>query len=318
MAANTNTQPNTQHDIDLNAAASETDNEIVKQLVQTNNTDVNLKDSNGYTPLHYAAYLGHHDIILLLNDPRTDVNIQNNEGNTPMHLACLSGRIEMIKALLKHHKIDVNTKNNDDMNPLHVAALKNNAAVVGVLIEDNRIMINATDHKYHNSALNWAAWSGETDVVKELLKHPGIDVNIQDNYGKTAIELATSYGHKETVEALIQHKKIKSNTAQKLAKAEGFTEIDKVIEDAKRTRAQQGIPYDESPDDSWWSWCAEKISALYSYVKEHSLMTTAIAAASILCVGVAIVGLWVVSDKLMHSHVASVELAQHSHVENIM
>jgi ankyrin repeat protein len=51
--------------------------------------DVNVRrNDNGFTPLHYAARLGHEDCVRLLIAKRGDVNSQNLNHVTPLHGAC--------------------------------------------------------------------------------------------------------------------------------------------------------------------------------------------------------------------------------------
>ncbi|MES2820980.1 MAG: ankyrin repeat domain-containing protein [Pseudomonadota bacterium] len=52
------------------------------------------------------------------------------------------------------------------------------------------------------SALHKAAWSGDLDKVKHLVK-TGFDVNWQDSIGETALFGAASWGHIEVVKYLL-------------------------------------------------------------------------------------------------------------------
>ena len=54
----------------------------------------------GFTPLHFAAVLGHADAIITLLNAGADLNARDQSGNTPLHGAARSGRPEAITALL--------------------------------------------------------------------------------------------------------------------------------------------------------------------------------------------------------------------------
>ena len=44
-----------------------------------------MRDQRGYTALHLAALQGHQEILTrLLAKPNTDTNVRNQEGNTPI------------------------------------------------------------------------------------------------------------------------------------------------------------------------------------------------------------------------------------------
>jgi len=65
------------------------------------------KDVNGDTPLHYASYRGHTEIVLLLNEYANYHNYdnfvdhRNNSGKTALHLAFSKGYINIISILLQ-------------------------------------------------------------------------------------------------------------------------------------------------------------------------------------------------------------------------
>jgi ankyrin repeat protein len=70
-----------------------------------------------------------------------------------------------------------------------------------------------------------ASWNGHTDVVQELLKHDGVDVNHRNVEGETALMLASCQGHVDIVEALLKqdalgvyHRNNKHKTALDLAR----------------------------------------------------------------------------------------------------
>ena len=62
--------------------------ERTRRLVDKNTENVNCPDHQGWTPLHYAAYLGHHETgKILLEHPDVAIEALDNEGWTPLHWA---------------------------------------------------------------------------------------------------------------------------------------------------------------------------------------------------------------------------------------
>ena len=55
------------------------------------------------------------------------------------------------------------------------------------------------------TALTFAIRNGNLAAVKELLKHPGINVNYQSKHGENALFEAVSYKRKDIVDLLLSH-----------------------------------------------------------------------------------------------------------------
>jgi ankyrin repeat protein len=84
--------------------------------------DVNKKDLDEWTPLHYAVnYNKIAAAKTLLAASGIDVNATTKEGNTPLHLAANAGKVQMVKTLLEATGIEVNKKNKNGSTPLAVA-----------------------------------------------------------------------------------------------------------------------------------------------------------------------------------------------------
>ena len=66
--------------------AREGDIAAVKQHLAAG-TDVNTKDDQEYTPLHWAAMEGRREVAELLISSGANVNAKNKVGNTPLHIA---------------------------------------------------------------------------------------------------------------------------------------------------------------------------------------------------------------------------------------
>lgn len=92
------------------------------ELLLKHGADVNLKNNRGETLLHSIARYGSlYDYIdaklVLFMKYGADANIKNNKGNTPLHLAVKYDRIAMAELLIKCRG-DINQKNNEGETPL--------------------------------------------------------------------------------------------------------------------------------------------------------------------------------------------------------
>jgi len=147
--------------------------ERVERLLHDNASGaagVNDYSTDGWTPLHLAAYFGHAKIAELLIAHRADVFARSRgaNGNTPLH-AALAGNHKFVAALLIGHGADVNAADAQGWRPLHLAAANNNM-----------------------------------DAVKQLIAQ-GADVPAGNGEAKTALSLATEKNHREVAALLRRH-----------------------------------------------------------------------------------------------------------------
>ena len=83
-------------DISIHDAARKGNIDVVKQHLAAG-TDVNIKDDVGDTPLPWAAYGYHKEIVELLIENGADVNAKNDLGNTPLYMAPLCGPKKLLR-----------------------------------------------------------------------------------------------------------------------------------------------------------------------------------------------------------------------------
>ncbi|KAG8178987.1 hypothetical protein JTE90_012500 [Oedothorax gibbosus] len=96
--------------------------------------DVNVRDENSLTPLHYAASEGNEQLVKKLLRQGADVMLISNKGNTALHIAASKGFDTIVDILLEHVNQHDLPKLNDFINAqttngktsaLHVAGNKN-------------------------------------------------------------------------------------------------------------------------------------------------------------------------------------------------
>ena len=69
------------------------------ELLLAHIADVNAKDNDGMTPLHFAADEGHKNVAELLLYNKADVNTRNHDGKTPLQLAGRNDVAELLRRL---------------------------------------------------------------------------------------------------------------------------------------------------------------------------------------------------------------------------
>uniref|UniRef100_A0A8C8SF64 Ankyrin repeat and sterile alpha motif domain containing 1A n=1 Tax=Pelusios castaneus TaxID=367368 RepID=A0A8C8SF64_9SAUR len=188
--------------------------------------NVNCFDSTGYTPLHHAALNGHKDVVevLLRNDALT--NVADSKGCYPLHLAAWKGDSEIVKLLIHQGRsrdwcwsMDPwlrNTELEDLLRSHPVLWFFSFWQYIRILFEiQNVCPLSESLHREaaccsteKGSALHEAALFGKTDVVQILLA-AGIDVNIKDNRGLTALDIVRELPSQKSqqIAAFIEGKK---------------------------------------------------------------------------------------------------------------
>ena len=190
----------------LNIASQEGYLEVVKTILTQYSVDLSSADSDGNTPLHYAARGAREDIVqLYVGEYKCPVDVQNNNNQTPLHLACSTGHTSIIKSLLSatKHKRVLYEEGSDT--PLHITALYGHTHVVGFLINSFSCDPNAKGCR-DRTTLHHACQQRHIELAEELIKYYKADPLSVDDNGYTPLHLAaldrsvakvlsTKYGH---------------------------------------------------------------------------------------------------------------------------
>jgi ankyrin repeat protein len=223
-------------------AARDGDLEKVRTLLKNDPNLVFSKNSDGWTPLHFAAAFGHKDMVELLLANKADVSAKNNGDWTPLRYAVENGHTDVAELLrLQGGQLvfaaSTNTRITDtisaDIPPkanfpavpadqtalakaktteqkntttyatINDAVLDGNLERVMEFLKNNPKLVSVKDTKYGVTPLHIAAALGHKDVA-ELLISKGANVNATDNNNYSPLHYAIANGHKEVADLLRQ------------------------------------------------------------------------------------------------------------------
>jgi ankyrin repeat protein len=111
--------------------------EVVRILIECDPANINAREEDGETPLHWASRSYNFkdgSVLRLLLEHGADVNAQSQTGRTPLHVASYRGALEVVRVLLEHGA-DVEPKKNDGNTALQEAAGRGHDEIVNLLQE---------------------------------------------------------------------------------------------------------------------------------------------------------------------------------------
>jgi ankyrin repeat protein len=157
--------------------------------------------ANDEAPLIAAAKRGERDVVRSLVSRRADVNVREADGTTALHWAVRADDRETV-ALLIRAGADVRAANQYGITPLWQAAVNGNAAVIEALLaagaDPNAALPSG------ETPLLVAAHTGKVDAVKALVAR-GADIHAKENlFGQTALMLAAAENHADVARLLIE------------------------------------------------------------------------------------------------------------------
>jgi ankyrin repeat protein len=207
----------------LHHAVTNDDRPIIKLLID-NGANLAAQDTDGDTPLHYAARAINHDLLKYLipyyKQQGISLNIKNKKEQTPVEVG-KKAEAKSKKPIAvpqqppsppseqpsapkeEPKKIAINAKNRLGQTRLHILIAANAAAENIQHLLDAGIDINAQDNK-GNTPLHFAVENENPAYIQKLLDS-GADVNVKDNNGNTPLHFAVEKGNLPYVDMLVEH-----------------------------------------------------------------------------------------------------------------
>ncbi|XP_053380185.1 ankyrin-1-like [Mercenaria mercenaria] len=143
----------------------------VKQMLDEPSITLNSTDKDGNNPLHVAIDAkgkawSLFKLLLGKSSETNTINMKNKEGFTPLHLAAIHNNDEIAVQLIEK-QADMNKKDNDGLTPILTAASCDSSEVIEVLLQ-NGANLEDKDHQ-GNTIVHLATENGCVNVLELLL-----------------------------------------------------------------------------------------------------------------------------------------------------
>jgi uncharacterized protein len=142
--------------------------ESVRALLQQSKRDVNAREVDGTTALHWAVQSNDLESVRLLLRAGADARAANRYGVTPLTLAAVNGSAPVIEALVKAGA-DVNATLPEGETVLMTAARTGDVAAVRMLLAHGAD-VNAKEARFGETPLIWAATQNHGEAIKALVE----------------------------------------------------------------------------------------------------------------------------------------------------
>jgi ankyrin repeat protein len=216
---------------------------IVRLLLE-HSVDVDAREKNGWTSLHWAAFTWRVEIAQVLLDHGANAKLQAERGETALHVVSRgkhnNSQEEGVGTarLLLERGADVNAWDKDGWTSLHFAALEGRVEVAQVLLDHGA---NAKLETEGGETALLTVSRGEFDSQEQgastarLLLERGADVNARYKDGWTSLHWAAFKGRVEVTRVLLDH-----GVNTKLQNERGETALH-VVSRGKHNNSQEGV-----------------------------------------------------------------------------
>lgn len=203
----------------LHWAAINNRKEIVNYYITKNAIIDSIGGELMSTPLHWATRQGHLSMVVLLVQYGADPSLRDGEGCSCIHLAAQFGHTAIVAYLVAKGQ-NVNMIDRNGMSPLMWSAYRVTSLDPSRLLITLGASVNMADMFLHNTPLHWSVLSKNSTVVS-LLVNSGADIECKNSQEQTPLDVALSTKNaviiKKLQDTLHEKKAFQARWCQRLA-----------------------------------------------------------------------------------------------------
>ncbi|KAJ5073012.1 palmitoyltransferase hip14 [Anaeramoeba ignava] len=200
LSDNENIEKNENIQSDIFSIIIKKDTQTLIQILEKGQNP-NEQDKDGFTPLHYCAFLDDLDGASLLISKGAIVDFESGFlKQTPLHIAAFKGSSRVLQFLIKN-EADPFKHDAQGYSAIHLAAQENHPLACHCLVS-NGVSVDELDVESRTPS-HWAAIKGNTRVLRYFVSN-GANINLQDSDGCTPLHWGALLDHREIIGYLIQ------------------------------------------------------------------------------------------------------------------
>jgi len=172
---------------------------LVQELLDAAPETVNFRDQDSFTPLIHAIVHSQLACVETLLSRGADLSRLGPGEHVPLNLACQYASLEILELLLQQSAEILSDA--EGLFPQHLVARSGKAPQSLLMLQKYGANLDQPDKLYQWTPLFHAASEGHVDCLQILL-HCGVDVDVVDEKGLSAMYYATWEGHLECMRLL--------------------------------------------------------------------------------------------------------------------
>ncbi|XP_029657080.1 E3 ubiquitin-protein ligase MIB2 isoform X1 [Octopus sinensis] len=167
------------------------DIQYIQEYIRNNSHKINETNSWGLTYLMVASQLGNTDFVNFLIDSGADLEVRDKDADTALHYAVFGGHCDVV-ALIVSKGANVNRQDKSGNTPLHYAVEKNYEDVMEIILNTEATQSHVevdTRNSNKTTPLLQAISGGHLGMIRKLLSR-GADINAVDNDDNNCLHFA--------------------------------------------------------------------------------------------------------------------------------
>jgi ankyrin repeat protein len=167
--------------------------------------DVNARDKYGSTPLHWATYYGHVEVVRLLLELGADPTVRNNDGKSPLDVARERGQDDVARIIEEFIR--------SRLAVLGVEAPEQHSGEWGkITVRASALQKGAYPNLQDSKGKTQLQWAVENNRIglSKLPVERGVRLEVPDEEGKTLLD----YAQDKSLRNVLMHKEIESEEEQ--------------------------------------------------------------------------------------------------------